>query len=450
MSVPSDLVLDGNKIVTANIRGIRKLIADGVPGQKHDALVALYNDVREPWFELVKRARIGKAQREAKRDGRGVRKPVGRALSSELLTKFDALAKKHKVAGFSDGRALVDFLKEFPPARNAADHNAGIQRQIERRDTGFEFEASLAKNLRASGQYLWVGRSAGSYGAVDIVAISKRGVLLAQCKATNAERTNTAEHKKLSVLHAKLGRIAEIRLYFLREGQPVYVKIDDRSLPKLAGEPVVWKVVQASVKLARRTPAEHNAMIAELATKLHWRGNKRQLDTLYNALTPFFIELAKSRFQWDAEKRIKFRQLLDPYRGFLASQDAHVTKALLLPKFSPVEVAPDEIKLSRDAVLETRIVKQAGFAMRVEHEPSVKTPIHVVRSTVAGDKIICYHCRRNGLFSEEEVEQLWKLVDALPTQVEFRVAWYLNRRTIKTKTIKTHTDLEWFTKQRGI
>jgi hypothetical protein len=204
-------------LITANIRGIRKLIADGVPGQKHDALVALYNDVREPWFELIKRARIAKAQREAKRDGRGVRKPVGRALSSELLTKFDALAKKYKVAGFSDGRALVDFLKEFPPARNAADHNAGIQRQIERRDTGFEFEATLAKNLRASGQYLWVGRSAGSYGAVDIVAISKRGVLLAQCKATNAERTNTAEHKKLSVLLAKLGRIAEIRLYFLRE-----------------------------------------------------------------------------------------------------------------------------------------------------------------------------------------------------------------------------------------
>jgi hypothetical protein len=439
-----------SNIVNANVRGIRKLIADGVPGQKHDLLVALYNDVREPWFELIKRARIAKAQREAKKAGRGVRKPVGRPLSSDLLVKFDALATKYKAAKFEDGRALVEFLKEFPPARNAADHNVGVQRQIERRDSGFQFEATLAKNLRSSGQYVWVGRSAGSYGAVDIVAISKRGVLLAQCKATNAERTNTAEHKKLSALHTKLGRIAEIRLYYLKEGQPVYVKIDEKSLPKLAGEPVVWKVVQASVKLAIRSPAEHNAMIAELAARLHWRGTKRQLDVLYNALTPFFVELAKARFQWDAEKRIKFRQLLDPYRGFLASQDAHVTKALLLPKFSPVEVAPDEIKLGRDAVLETRVFKQAGFAMRVEHEAGVLTPIHVVRSTVAGDRLICYHCRRNGLFSEDEVEKLWKIVDALPKQVEFRVAWYLNKRTIKTKTIKTHTDLEWFTKQRGI
>lgn len=436
--------------VTANIRGIRKLIADGVPGAKHDALVKLYEEVRPIWFGLVARARQAKAQREAKKQGKSIRKPVGRPLSNEILAEFSKLAEKYKFAGFEDGRALVDFLKAFPPSKNAISHEAGIQKQIERRDAGFDFEAVQAKKMRASNKYVWVGRSAGSYGAVDIIAISTRGVVLAQCKAANAERTNPAEHKKLSALHSKLGHIAEIRLYYVKDGDTVYVAINEETLPKMIGEDVKWNVVKASLATVERTPAEMSTMLDALSKTLHWRGTKKQISEMYKSLAAFMIEsISEDTFTWTSEKRIKFRKLLDPYRGFLASQDAHVTKALMHPRFAPVVFIKDDS--SRDVALESKIFKQAGFSLRVEKEAGVKTPIHVVRSTVAGDKIITYHCRRNGHFNADEVEYLWNnIVDKLPRQVEFRVAWYANKRLIKTKTIKQRSDLEWFTKQRGI
>jgi hypothetical protein len=437
--------------VEANVRGIRKLIADGVPGKHHDALVKLYEEVRPIWFGLIARARQAKAQREAKKQGKNVRKPVGRPLSTEILAEFTKLTAKYKFAGFQDGRALVDFLKEFPPSKNAVSHEVGIQRQIERRDAGFGFEAAQAKKMRASNKYIWVGRSAGSYGAVDIIAISTRGVVLAQCKATNAERSNPVEHKKLSLLYSKLGHIAQIRLYYIKDGDPVYVVINNETLPKLIGEDAKWNVVKASLATVERSPAEMSTMLDALSRTLHWRGSKKQLSDLYKSLAAFMIKsITEDTFVWTPEKRVEFRKLLDPYRGFLASQDAHVTKALLHPKFAPVVFIKDAENV-RDVALESKIFKQAGFSLRVEKEAGVKTPIHVVRSTVAGDRIIVYHCRRNGHFQADEIEYLWNaVIDKLPRQVEFRVAWYANKRLIKTKTIKTRADLEWFSKQRGI
>jgi hypothetical protein len=274
--------------------------------------------------------------------------------------------------------------------------------------------------------------------------------MLAQCKATEAERKMKSDHDKLVKLHDKLGHLAELRLYFLRDGQPVFVKLDETTLPGLVSEGDPWKVVTASVSLKLRDAAEHKQMISELSTKLHWGGSDAKLDAMYRAIVPFWKKLAEQKFQWSGESRVEFRKLLDQYRGYLVSQDAHVTKALMLPKFSPVEIESDESLFKRDSSLEQKIVKQAGFAMKVEKEHDYRTPIHVVRSTSNGSKLIVYHCNRSGFLSEEDVSWLTSIVTRLPKQVEFRVAWYENKRSIVTKTVKDEAGLRFFTTQRGI
>jgi hypothetical protein len=436
--------------VIANVTGIRKLVADGYSAAKHAQLVEFYADVREPWFELLQRTRTAKRQRETKKDGGKLRVPVGRPLSSELIGRFDLITRKYKLPGIIDGRQLVDFLKRYPPSRNSSREDTGASKQIERRDLGFAFEGQLMKRLRASGTYLWVGRSAGSYGAIDIIAISRKGVMLAQCKATEAERTMKSEYVKLAKTYRQLGHLAEMRMYFKRDGQTVYVKLDESSMSRLAGVNTRWSVVSAAISLVKRSPTEFKQMIAALKTRLHWNGSETKLATMYENLVPFWRKLAAANFQWSAELRIEYRKLLDPYRGYLVSQDAHVTKALLLPRFAPLAIVQTRIDEKRDPILEQRIFKQAGFAMRVEHESGYETPIHVVRATSNGSKLIVYHCVRSGQLDETKQQELGELASKLPKCVEFRVAWYENRKMIRTRRCQSITDFSYFSKARGV
>jgi hypothetical protein len=434
--------------IVANTQGIRKLIADGYGASKHDKLAAFYAEVREYWFEMVKRARIAKRQKETKQAGGNIRKPVGRILSTDIISQLERIAATYKLPGIKDAKSLIDFLKQYPPSRNASCVHEGAKKQIERRDAGFKFEADLTHKLRNSGQYVWVGRSAGSYGAIDIVAISRKGLMFAQCKATEAERSMKSDHGKLVKLHGELGHLAELRLYFLREGQTVFVKLDESTLPKLAGKDVKWKVVTATTKEITRSASEYRMMIEELSTRLHWQGSTSKLSALYQQLIPFWKKLAKAGFQWSGPLRIEFRTILDAYRGFLSSQDAHVTKALMIPKFAPIEIVKDDAHTERDYGVEQKIFKKAGFSMRVEKEPGYRSPIHVLRSTTNGSKIIAYFCVRDGYISDEDVKWLASTVERLPKQVEFRVAWYV-KRELKTKTVKSEADLQYFSKQRG-
>jgi hypothetical protein len=230
----------------------------------------------------------------------------------------------------------------------------------------------------------------------------------------------------------------------------VYVKLDESSMARLAGVNTRWSVVSAAARRVERTPVEFKQMISALKTRLHWNGSEAKLASLYESLVPFWSKLAATNFQWSAMLRIEYRQLLDPYRGYLVSQDAHVTKALLLPRFAPIVVEKDAAAEKRDPILEQRIFKQAGFAMRIERESGYETPIHVVRATTNGSKLIAYHCVRAGFLNAEQISELGVLASKLPKQVEFRIAWYENRKTIRTKCCRSASDLEYFSTPRGV
>jgi hypothetical protein len=434
-------------IATANVNGIRFLIGNNqAKPSDFNKLDEMYQEVRQAWFEYTARVRAAKRLREKNKESDKT-KSVPRALNAELLKKFNDVADKFKISGIDSGRELVEFLKQYPPSKIAASVNDASISQLNKRDAGFNFEAQLASRLRHQPSNLWVGRTAGSYGAADILVFHKHGVRLIQCKKANAMRPSATEHKKLSDLLKVVHKIATVELFYMDNHVLKSVIIDNDSLKVLSGEATSWNaVVAAEVK----TSVEMNKMLENLSKRISWRGSIADLKKAYVAVTPIIKRLVECKMQWSAELRLEYRKALDPFRGFMAHQDAHFTKAILSPAYCPVKLVVDEVHADRDSSLEGRITKLPGLSFKTEKESGIKTPIHVVRLNTAKTKFIAYVCRKSGLLSQSEVDTYSDLVSKLPRVVELRLAWYANKRLVKSKVIASRKDAEYFLTQRGI
>jgi hypothetical protein len=409
----------------------------------------MYAEVRTVWFEYLSKIRQAKKARERNKES-GKSKAVPRALSADLLKRFNDVAEKFNIDRISTGRELIEYLKLYPPSKISSSTTDTSVSQLQRRDAGFEFEASLAKELRLNPENVWVGRSAGSYGAADIIIFTRHRVTLVQCKKADAMRKSLSEHKKLKALYDAVHKIASVKMYYTKDNQRRLVTITPETLKVLSGEVKSWEYVTASVEEITRTPAEFKAMIEKLKVRVKWHGTTTSLAKAYEAVKPVIRKLAECGMQWSAELRLDYRKALDPFRGSLMMQDAHFTKALMTPAYAPFVFKKDDAHAERDSSLEGRIFKTAGLAIRVEKEPGVKSLVHVVRLTTNKSKFVAYACRKNGLLSAEEIDAYTDFATKLPPVVELRLAWYENKRLVKTKVLKSRKDVEYFSKQRGI